>query len=68
MMLRSALRGRPQTEKTQVKTERRRERERLGHRAAGACLALFTAVLLCGSSARAQSVAFVNPGKSDEIY
>jgi ABC-type sugar transport system substrate-binding protein len=68
MMLRSALRGRPQTEKTQVKTERRRERERLGHRAAGACLALFTAVLLCGSSARAQSVAFINPGKSDEIY
>ncbi|HVJ71807.1 MAG TPA: hypothetical protein VM531_09940, partial [Sphingomicrobium sp.] len=39
-----------------------------GHSAAGACLALFTAVLLSGSSARAQSVAFINPGKSDEIY
>ena len=67
MMLRSALRGRPQTEKTQVKTEHS-ERERLGHSAAGACLALFTAVLLYGSAARAQSVAFINPGKSDEIY
>jgi hypothetical protein len=26
------------------------------------------AILLCGSVARAQSVAFINPGKSDEIY
>ena len=25
-------------------------------------------ILLCGSVARAQSVAFINPGKSDEIY
>ena len=31
-------------------------------------LALFLTILLCGSVARAQSVAFINPGKSDEIY
>jgi ABC-type sugar transport system substrate-binding protein len=30
----------------------------------GLCLT----VLLCGSVARAQSVAFINPGKSDEVY
>jgi len=37
-------------------------------RAVSLSLALCLAVLLCGSVARAQSVAFINPGKSDEIY
>jgi ABC-type sugar transport system substrate-binding protein len=32
------------------------------------CLALCLSIALCGSAARAQSVAFINPGKSDEIY
>ena len=36
-------------------------------RAVAACLA-FVFLLLCGSVVRAQSVAFINPGKSDEIY
>jgi ABC-type sugar transport system substrate-binding protein len=36
-------------------------------RAVAACVA-FVLVLLCGSVARAQSVAFINPGKSDEVY
>ena len=39
-----------------------------GRRAAAACLASCLPTLLCGSVARAQSVAFINPGKSDEIY
>ena len=39
-----------------------------GRRAVSLSLALCLAVLLCGSVARAQSVAFINPGKSDEIY
>ncbi len=38
------------------------------HRAVAATLASCLALLLCGSVARAQSVAFINPGKSDEIY
>ena len=37
-------------------------------RAVLSCLALCLAILLCGPRARAQSVAFINPGKSDEIY
>ena len=39
-------------------------------RAAAACLpsSLSLAILLCGSVASAQSVAFINPGKSNEIY
>ena len=37
-------------------------------RAVSLSLALCLAVLLCGSAARAQSVAFINPGKSNEIY
>jgi ABC-type sugar transport system substrate-binding protein len=37
-------------------------------RRAFACLASYIAILLCGSVAHAQSVAFINPGKSDEIY
>jgi len=37
-------------------------------RAVSLSLAVCLAVLLCGSVARAQSVAFINPGKSDEIY
>lgn len=39
-----------------------------GCRAAAACLASCLLILLCGSVARAQSVAFINPGKSDETY
>src|SRR5262249_5953278 len=37
-------------------------------RAVSASLAVCLAGLLCGSVGRAQSVAFINPGKSDEIY
>src|SRR5215468_4029366 len=40
----------------------------IGRRAVSLGLALCLAVVLCGSVARAQSVAFINPGKSDEIY
>jgi ABC-type sugar transport system substrate-binding protein len=36
------------------------------HRAVLSCLVLYLAIW--GSSARAQSVAFINPGKSDEIF
>jgi ABC-type sugar transport system substrate-binding protein len=39
-----------------------------GRRAVKSGLALCVAILLCGSVARAQSVAFINPGKSDETY
>jgi ABC-type sugar transport system substrate-binding protein len=37
-------------------------------RSAAACLASSLAFLLCGSVAFAQSIAFINPGTSDEIY
>src|SRR5215813_118943 len=37
-------------------------------RAIGPCLAAGLAALLSAPVARAQSVAFINPGKSDEIY
>jgi ABC-type sugar transport system substrate-binding protein len=37
-------------------------------RAAAACLALCVVILLCISAACAQSVAFINPGRSDELY
>ena len=40
----------------------------VGRRAVSLRLALCLAVVLCGSVARAQSVAFINPGKSDEVY
>jgi ABC-type sugar transport system substrate-binding protein len=42
--------------------------QRASRRAASLSLALCVAVLLCGSVAHAQSVAFINPGKSDEVY
>jgi ABC-type sugar transport system substrate-binding protein len=46
-----------------------REQEQSSHRPVALCLALCAAILLCAASAaRAQSVAFINPGKSDEIY
>src|SRR5260370_28408066 len=32
------------------------------------CLAWGSSIRLCSSVARAQSVAFINPGKSDEVY
>jgi ABC-type sugar transport system substrate-binding protein len=48
--------------------EHARDRERSRHRTVALCLALCLAILRCGSVARAQSVAFINPGKSDEIY
>src|SRR5438876_4128451 len=44
------------------------ERQQSNYRAVALHLALCAAVLLCGSVARAQSVAFINPGKSDEAY
>jgi ABC-type sugar transport system substrate-binding protein len=37
-------------------------------RTAAPCLSLCVAFLLCSSVAHAQSVAFINPGKSDETY
>ena len=43
-------------------------RQRSNYRPVALRLALCAAFLLCGSIARAQSVAFINPGKSDEIY
>jgi ABC-type sugar transport system substrate-binding protein len=49
-----------------IKESRHRQQSR--RRVAASCLALFLTILLCGSVARAQSVAFINPGKSDEIY
>jgi ABC-type sugar transport system substrate-binding protein len=49
-------------------TEDAQEREQSNYRAVALRFALCAAVLLCGSVARAQSVAFINPGKSDEIY
>jgi len=42
--------------------------QQASRRAVSLSLALCLGVLLCGSVARAQSVAFINPGKSDEIY
>jgi ABC-type sugar transport system substrate-binding protein len=45
-----------------------RDRKPSNHRAINACLALWLGIALCGSAARAQSVAFINPGKSDEVY
>lgn len=39
-----------------------------GCRAVTLSLVICLAILLCGAVARAQSVAFINPGKSDEIY
>jgi len=40
----------------------------VSRRAVTLSLVLCLTVLLCGSVARAQSVAFINPGKSDEVY
>ena len=48
--------------------EEARHRQQSRRQVAASCLALFLTILLCGSVARAQSVAFINPGKSDEIY
>jgi len=42
--------------------------QQVRRRAVSLSLALGLAVVLCGSVARAQSVAFINPGKSDEVY
>jgi ABC-type sugar transport system substrate-binding protein len=49
-------------------TEDAPERQQSNYRAVSLRVALCAAALLCGSVARAQSVAFINPGKSDEIY
>jgi ABC-type sugar transport system substrate-binding protein len=49
-------------------TEEVQERQQSNYRAVTLCLALCAAILPWGSIARAQSVAFINPGKSDEIY
>ena len=48
--------------------EAARDRRLPRHLAAASCLVSCLALLLCGSVAHAQSVAFINPGKSDEIY
>jgi hypothetical protein len=53
--------------KTEAMIENPRPRQRSCRRAAAACLALCL-IALGGAAARAQSVAFINPGKSDEIY
>jgi ABC-type sugar transport system substrate-binding protein len=53
---------------TATVTEDARGRRRLGYRAINTCLAAVSGIALCGSVASAQSVAFINPGKSDEIY
>ena len=53
-------------DRTMIEDARTREQSR--NRAVAACLALGLAVLPSASVARAQSVAFINPGKSDEIY
>jgi hypothetical protein len=53
--------------KTEAMMENPRTQQRSRRQAAAACLALFLTAL-CGTAARAQSVAFINPGKSDEIY
>lgn len=42
--------------------------ERSRRQAVISSLTLCLAILLCGSIARAQSVAFINPGKSNELY
>src|ERR1700736_4903374 len=55
-------------ERTVAMIEDAQEREWWRHRAVTSCLVLCLAILLYGSGARAQSVAFINPGKSDEIY
>jgi ABC-type sugar transport system substrate-binding protein len=44
------------------------KRQQSDYRAVALWLALCAAILLGDSAARAQSVAFINPGKSDEIY
>jgi ABC-type sugar transport system substrate-binding protein len=48
--------------------ENGREQEQSYHRTGPLGLALSLAVLLCPAVAHAQSVAFINPGKSEEIY
>jgi hypothetical protein len=53
--------------KTEAMMENPRPRQRSRRRAAAAWLALCL-IALGGAAARAQSVAFINPGKSDEIY
>src|SRR5260370_36544565 len=49
-------------------TEDAQEHQQSNYRAVAFCLALCIATLLCGSVARAQFVAFIDPGKSDEGY
>jgi len=51
-----------------VTTVGAQERGQSDRRAISLSVALCLAILLCGAVARAQSVAFINPGKSDEIY
>ena len=45
-----------------------RKRERYCYRVRPSVAALYLSVLLYASGAPAQTVAFINPGKSDEIY
>src|SRR5580704_9895546 len=55
-------------ERTVAMIEDAQEGERSSHRAVTLFFAFCLAILLYESGARAQSVAFINPGKSDEIY
>jgi ABC-type sugar transport system substrate-binding protein len=63
MMMTGATRPRGFSQDARFRTSGRICRD-----AAGPCLAATLAVLLCAPAAHAQSVAFINPGKSDEIY
>jgi ABC-type sugar transport system substrate-binding protein len=61
------MRARPSAAGSPETIEGASGRQRPRSRAA-ACAAACLAVLLFGCAARAQSVAFINPGKSDEVY
>jgi ABC-type sugar transport system substrate-binding protein len=62
----SAFWGAAQGQGTMTKDVR--DREPSSPRAISAFLAVCLGIALCASGARAQSVAFINPGKSDEVY
>jgi ABC-type sugar transport system substrate-binding protein len=49
-------------------TEDAQQHQQSVYRAVACGVALCITTLLCNSVAHAQSVAFINPGKSDEVY
>src|SRR5271166_4482727 len=59
---------RPRTWPQSQKSGTGAQEERPRRRAVVSCFALCLVIVQCSSVARAQSVAFINPGKSDEIY